>query len=94
MYMTVASYKTSVVVFMVFMLLSPTLFFLVVGALAPSIGCTKTGGWLGLCCATTAWYGSAAVVINTTWGETILPVGVYGAFFFPPTEPRSSAATC
>ena len=77
MYMTVASYKTSTVVFLVFVLLSPTLFFLVVGALAPSVGCTKTGGWLGICCACMAWYGSAAVVINTTWGTTVLPVGVY-----------------
>ena len=39
----------------VFLLLTPTLFFLVVGALAPSPECTRTGGWLGICCACCAW---------------------------------------
>ena len=77
MYMTVAAVRVSKVVLGVFVLLSFTLFFLVVGALAPSVGCTKTGGWLGILCACTAWYGSAAVVINNTWGETVCPIGVY-----------------
>jgi hypothetical protein len=77
LYMTVASFRVSKVVAAVFSLLSPTLFFLVVGALAPSPGCTRTGGWLGILCACAAWYGSAAVTINTTYGRTVLPVGVY-----------------
>ncbi len=76
MYMTVAAHKTSKVVFGVFMLLWPTFLLLVVGALAPSPNCTKAGGWMGILCACTAWYGSAAVVINTTWQRTVFP-GVY-----------------
>ena len=61
----------------VFITLTLTLFFLVLGALVPSVDCTKTGGWLGLVCACCAWYCSAAVVINNTWRQTILPIGVY-----------------
>ena len=78
MYMTVASLRISKVVAGIFLTLSPTLFFLVVGNLAPSPGCTRCGGWLGIVCACIAWYGSAAVVINTSWGETVLPVGPGG----------------
>jgi uncharacterized protein len=75
--MTVASLRVSKAVAAVFLLLSPTLFFLVVGNLAPSPGCIRVGGWLGICCTTCAWYCSAAVVINSTWRRTVLPVGVY-----------------
>ena len=77
LYMTVASFRVSRVVNGVFILLSLTLFFLVVGALTPNVHLSRTGGWLGICCACVAWYGSAAVVINNTWRKTVLPIGVY-----------------
>ena len=32
------------------------------------------GGYLGLLTALAAWYGSAAVVTNATWGRVVLPV--------------------
>ena len=38
---------------------------------------TKAGGAFGIFTAIIAWYGSAAVVINSTWGRTMLPVGVF-----------------
>jgi hypothetical protein len=38
---------------------------------------TKAGGAFGIMTAIIAWYGSAAVVINSTWGRTLLPVGVF-----------------
>ena len=33
------------------------------------------GGFVGLLSALIAWYASAAVVTNATWGRTVLPVG-------------------
>lgn len=78
LYMTVASLGISKCVAGIFLTLSPTLFFLVVGKLAPSPGCTRCGGWIGIVCACIAWYGSAAVVINNSWGRTVLPVGAGG----------------
>jgi succinate-acetate transporter protein len=38
---------------------------------------TRVGGWFGLADALIAWYGSAAVVINSSWGRKLLPVGAY-----------------
>lgn len=75
-YMTVAAYKVGKVVFGVFFFLSITFFFLTVGAFSGTPSCTHAGGWFGLITAGWAWYGSAAVVINSTWGFTVLPVGV------------------
>jgi succinate-acetate transporter protein len=31
-------------------------------------------GYLGIITALAAWYGSAAVAVNATWGRTVLPV--------------------
>jgi len=76
-YMLIASMKVSKIVTLVFATLSPTFFLLTVGALHPNTVCNQMGGWFGLVCALFAWYGSAAVVINSAWGRTVLPVGVY-----------------
>jgi len=76
-YMLFASLKTSRVVSAVFFFLSITFLLLTIGALGSSANCTKAGGWFGLITALFAWYGSAAVVINSTWERTVLPVGVY-----------------
>ena len=76
-YMTVASFRVSVVTFAVFVFLWPALLLLTIGALAHSENCTRAGGWFGLICSLWAFYGSAAVVINTTYGRTVLPVGTH-----------------
>jgi len=43
-----------------------------------STGLMKAGGWLGIIDAWCAWYASAAVVINGTFGAQLLPIGVLG----------------
>jgi len=76
-YMFIASLKTSRVITCVFFFLSITFLLLTIGAFANNTHCTQAGGWFGLITALFAWYGSAAVVINSTWERTVLPVGVY-----------------
>jgi succinate-acetate transporter protein len=38
-------------------------------------GITRIAGWEGIFCAFTAWYLAAAVIINDSFGRTVLPVG-------------------
>lgn len=73
--MMVASFRVSKILSAIFITLVPALILLTVGAFAQNEGCTNAGGWIGLGCAFLAWYASAAGVINTTWGRTVLPVG-------------------
>ncbi|KAI8998014.1 GPR1/FUN34/yaaH family-domain-containing protein, partial [Gaertneriomyces semiglobifer] len=75
LYMNVAAWRVSKAVFWVFTWLSITFLLLSIGALAESSRCTKAGGWFGLITAFCAWYGSAAVVINSTYGHEVLPIG-------------------
>jgi succinate-acetate transporter protein len=79
-YMTIASLRTTGAVFMVFLLLTITFILLGIGnsALAGTTNLTngtiKLGGYLGLATAIVAWYGSAAGVVNDTWGRVVFPV--------------------
>jgi len=77
LYMLVASLRVNVAVTTVFVLLELAFICLTVGTLAQSPNTAKAGGWFGIFCAFSAWYCSAAVVINSTWGRTVLPIGVY-----------------
>jgi len=74
-YMCIASMRTSVAVFSVFVVLTLTFLFLTIGKFADSSGITKFGGWLGLLTAVLAWYASFAVVTNETWKRAVVPVG-------------------
>jgi len=76
-YMMIASLKVSKAVAAVFIFLVITFLLLVIGALAQSTRCNQAGGWFGIITALCAWYASAAVVINSTWNRTVLPVGVF-----------------
>jgi len=87
-YMTVAALHVSAVVAAVFMTLWPAFLFLTIGAFADNQNCTRAGGWFGLICAFCAWYGSAAVCINSTYGKVVLPVGL----FVQPKPAQESAA--
>eukprot|EP01127_Copromyxa_protea_P013815 TRINITY_DN3747_c0_g1_i2.p1 TRINITY_DN3747_c0_g1~~TRINITY_DN3747_c0_g1_i2.p1 ORF type:complete len:241 (-),score=22.65 TRINITY_DN3747_c0_g1_i2:52-774(-) len=75
-YLTVAAFKVSRVVSIIFMFLIVTFILLTAGAFSENHEVTQAGGFFGLACAAVAYYGSAAVVINSTWNRTILPVGV------------------
>lgn len=77
LYMTAASFRVSLVLAVLFVVLSITFLLLCIGDFAEAPNVTKAGGAFGILTAIIAWYGSAAVVINSTWGRTMLPVGVF-----------------
>lgn len=73
-YMAIASLRTNGVLVAVFVLLFLTFLFLTIGEFAGAEGMGKVGGWLGLLTAVVAWYGSFAVVVNSTFKRAVLPV--------------------
>jgi succinate-acetate transporter protein len=54
--------------------LTLTFLALTIGAFTGVEGISKLGGWLGLLTAALAWYGSFAVVLNSSWKRAVLPV--------------------
>jgi len=88
-YMFVASLQVSGAVAGVFILLSLTFWAAWIGSglrEAPGNGWTAVAGWLGLATAVVAFYTSFALVLNRTWGRTVLPV-------YPLTRPLGQAVT-
>lgn len=73
-YMLIASLRVNGMLGVVFALLMVTFVLLTIGRLGSSESMSQIGGWLGLVTAFAAWYGSAAGVINSTWGRDVLPV--------------------
>ena len=73
-YMWIASFRTTVAVNVVFLLLWITFLLLGIGAASETSGITKLGGWLGLATALVAWYASFAIVANSTFRRTLFPV--------------------
>jgi len=73
-YMFVASLRTTVAVSLVFFLLAITFFLLGFGNRGANADVIKLGGYVGLATAIVAWYASFAVVTNSTFGRTVLPV--------------------
>ena len=73
-YMWVASFRTTVAVNVVLLLLWITFLLLGIGAASANGGITKIGGWIGLATALAAWYASFAIVANFTFKRTIFPV--------------------
>jgi succinate-acetate transporter protein len=73
-YMFVASLRTTAAIATVFALLSVTFFLLGIGDAGAHENITKIGGWVGLATAAAAWYASFAVVTNSTFGRTVMPV--------------------
>jgi succinate-acetate transporter protein len=82
LYMNVAAYRTSKVLFLLFLTLNITLLLLIIGNLTNTSVVINIGGWIGIITAFIAWYGSAAVVINSTFRKSVLPIGLYQ----PPKE--------
>ncbi|MGO4783978.1 acetate uptake transporter [Cryobacterium sp. W22_MBD10_FK3] len=73
-YMTVAAKKTNGSIFAVFVALSITFLLLAIGAFTGITAIHQLGGWFGILTALLAWYGSFAVVYNSTAGRAVLPV--------------------
>jgi succinate-acetate transporter protein len=72
-YMLLASVKTNAVLTAVFGALTITFALLTLGAFNLNVSLTHAGGYFGLITAGLAWYLSAAVVTNATWGRKVLP---------------------
>jgi len=79
LYMNVAAYRASKHLFLLFTVLSITFLLLIIGNLTDTPIVINIGGWFGIVTACIAWYGSAAVVINSSWKKSILPLGVYNS---------------
>jgi succinate-acetate transporter protein len=73
-YMTIAALRVNAAVLTVFVLLTATFILLAIGAVGPHATVTHWGGYVGLATAAAAWYASAAVVTNSTFGRTVLPI--------------------
>lgn len=75
LYMWVATFKLVKALWWIFLTLWITFFLLGFGALLGSNGLSVTGGWIGILCGLIAVYTSFAIVTNTAFNRTVLPVG-------------------
>ncbi len=75
LYMWIATFKLARIVFLVFLTLWVTFFLLGFGAMLAMPNLSHFGGWLGILCGSLALYGSFAIVTNSTFGRTVLPIG-------------------
>jgi succinate-acetate transporter protein len=75
LYMLVASLRTNAGLISVFATLFLTFLLLALADLLGASGLAVVGGIVGLVSALCAWYTSAAIVTNETWGRTVMPVG-------------------
>ncbi|HYT78179.1 MAG TPA: acetate uptake transporter [Actinomycetota bacterium] len=73
-YMWVGTFRLNGALITVFTLLLATFALLTIGRFADSSGIFKLGGWVGIATALAAWYAAAAVVINSTFKKTVVPV--------------------
>jgi succinate-acetate transporter protein len=73
-YMWIASFRVSVAVNLVFLLLAATFIVLGIGESNGTESIVKAGGWIGIATAIVAWYASFASVTNKTFGRIVLPV--------------------
>ncbi len=73
LYMWVSTFRSSLALWSVFLLLWITFFLLAGGDLG--LGTGRLGGWVGLICGIDAMYVSFAEVTNGTFGRTVLPLG-------------------
>ncbi len=89
-YMLIASTRTNMSVFLVFLTLEITEILLVIGFASDSKGTIQLGGWVGIITALVAWYASFAVVANSLRPTPILPVG--GALWSESRSPVAGSA--
>lgn len=73
--MWIATFRLTKALWWVFLTLWITFFLLGFGDLLGMQGLTRAGGWIGLICGLSAMYTSFALVTNSTFGKTVLPIG-------------------
>lgn len=74
-YMLIASARTNLGTFLVFLTLEVTEIVLFIGFFGKSTGIINIGGYIGVITAIVAWYMSFATVVNSMRPRPILPVG-------------------
>jgi hypothetical protein len=75
LYMWIATFRLAKALWLVFLTLWITFFLLGFGDLLGAHGLSVAGGWVGLVCGLLAMYTSFALVTNSTFGKTVLPLG-------------------
>jgi succinate-acetate transporter protein len=74
LYMFIASLKLTVVHVLLFLCLLVTFLALTLGAFTGMPALNVIGGGVGVLTAIVAWYGAAALVVNSTFKKTVLPL--------------------
>ena len=74
LYMFIASLKLTVVHVLLFLCLLVTFIALTLGAFTGMSALNVIGGGVGVLTAIVAWYGAAALVVNSTFKKTVLPL--------------------
>jgi succinate-acetate transporter protein len=74
-YMWIATFRLAKSLWWVFLTLWITFFLLGFGDLSGMHRLNVAGGWVGLACGMLAMYTSFALVTNSTFGRTVLPLG-------------------
>jgi uncharacterized protein len=75
LYMWIATFRLAKALWWVFLTLWITFFLLGFGDLLGVPVLSRAGGWMGVVCGLLAMYTSFALVTNTTFGKTVLPLG-------------------
>lgn len=75
LYMWIATFRLIKALWWVFLTLWITFFLLGFGDLLAAPAVSRAGGWVGLLCGLLAMYTSFALVTNSTFGKTVLPIG-------------------
>jgi len=75
LYLWIASFRLSKIVFLIFLTLWITFGLLGLGAINGSAGLGQAGGYLGILCGALAIYGSFGIVTNATFGRSVVPLG-------------------
>lgn len=78
LYMWVSTFKLNMALFGVFVTLWPTYFLLGIGGITGLPDVSLAGGALGVLCGVIAMYTSFAIVTNSTFKRTVIPVGPLG----------------
>ena len=69
----IASFKTTLVINLIFMLATVLFILAAWGNGAGDAGLVKASGWVGIALAAVAWYGCLSALTSETFGRTILP---------------------
>jgi succinate-acetate transporter protein len=73
--MWLASWGVNVAIGVLFTVLLATLVLLTIGEFTGNKFFIHIGGYVGIATAAVAWYTTAAILVNNTYGRAILPVG-------------------